>query len=130
MTTPAGRAVPPASVPTLTEVVSLPIEAAPSPTPAPPAYAPPVAAAPQVVAAPPAVAAPPIDEAALARDLLAAIQQQVDLAIEIKLREALAPVLTRATDTLVREARRELTTALRELVQRAVDAELTRRRSG
>ena len=47
---------------------------------------------------------------------------------EVRLREALAPVLTRAADTLIREARKELTTTLRDAVARAVAQELARRR--
>ena len=34
--------------------------------------------------------------------------------LEVRLREALAPILARAADALVRDARKELTAALRE----------------
>ena len=95
----------------------------------------PPAGAPVVRPVVPAVAGPgepsaALDEAAIARDLLAAIQQQVELAIDIRLREALTPILARATDTVVREARRDLTATLHDLVQRAVQAELARRKRG
>jgi len=46
--------------------------------------------------------------------------------LEVRLREALAPVLARATDALIRDARKELTTALRDAVARSVAQELTR----
>ena len=48
--------------------------------------------------------------------------------LEVRLREALAPVLARVADALVRDARKELTTALRDVVARAVAEELARRR--
>jgi aspartate oxidase len=44
------------------------------------------------------------------------------------LREILAPLLARATDTLVREARTELALALRDMVARAVSQEISRHR--
>jgi hypothetical protein len=40
----------------------------------------------------------------------------------------LTTVIARATDTMVREARNELSTALREVVERAVAQELQRHR--
>jgi hypothetical protein len=48
----------------------------------------------------------------------------------VRLREALAPVLARAADALIRDARKELTAALREAVARSVAQELARRRDG
>ena len=44
------------------------------------------------------------------------------------MREVLAPVLTRATDALVRDARSELASTLRDVVARAVAQELSRHR--
>lgn len=123
---------PPGSIPTLTEVVPWPnavplapvtapvVVAAPMPAPEP------VAAAPAPVATPPATAPPveAIDAARLEQRVLADIQKQVDLMLEVRLREALAPALVRATDALVRDARKELTSTLRDIVAKAVAREL------
>ena len=124
---------PPAHVPTLTEVVTWPK----SPAGVAATVVSPVAAAAPVVPAPvaaapaepsPAAPAPPQpSEGELVDRVLANLHRQVDLALEVKLREALAPVLARATDAIVREARRELTSTLRELVARAIAQELARR---
>ena len=55
------------------------------------------------------------------------LQKQVELMLEVRLREALTPALVRATDTLAREARKELTAALKDIVAQAVARELERR---
>lgn len=137
---------PPGSIPTLTEVVPWPKGALPAPVAAPvvvpaPMPAPqPVAAAPAAVATPPVTApapvplpapaapAPPpveaVDATRLEQRVLADIQNQVDLMLEVRLREALAPALVRATDALVRDARKELTSTLRDIVAKAVAREL------
>ena len=60
--------------------------------------------------------------------MLADLQRQLDLMLEVRLREALAPVLARAADALIRDARKELTAALRDAVARSVAQELARRR--
>ena len=62
--------------------------------------------------------------------MLADLQRQLDLMLDVRLREALAPVLARAADALIRDARKELTAALREAVARSVAQELARRRDG
>ena len=128
---------PPGSIPTLTEVVSWPAAAplataivapaAPGPMPAAEIAAPaPVTLAPvaAVPAPKPAPAAQAIDEVQLQQRVLADIQKQVDLMLEVRLREALAPALGRATDALVRDARKELTSTLRDIVAKAVAREL------
>ena len=51
----------------------------------------------------------------------------VELMLEVRLREALAPILARATDSLVRDARKELTAAMRDIVARAIAKEVGRR---
>ena len=56
------------------------------------------------------------------------LQRQVDLMLEYRLRETLAPILTRATETLVRDARQQLASTLRDVVARAVAQELARHR--
>ncbi len=60
--------------------------------------------------------------------VLADVQRQIDLMLEVKLREALAPALTRATDALLREARTGLASTLRDVVSRAVAQEIARHR--
>jgi hypothetical protein len=56
------------------------------------------------------------------------VQRQVDAVLEQRLREALAPALARFTDSLLREARTQLTESLREVVAQAVAQELSRHR--
>ena len=126
---------PPGTIPTLTEVVSWPATASVK-APAEPESTPELQPAAEQASAPVADPQPTttatapaadIDEDALTRRILADVERQVDLMLEVRLREALAPVLTRATDTLVRDARKELTTAMRDVVARAVARELARR---
>jgi hypothetical protein len=64
----------------------------------------------------------------LTERVLADLQRQVDLMLETRMRETLAPALTRATDALVRDMRHELALTLREVVARAVAQELARHR--
>lgn len=121
---------PPGTIPTLTEVVPWP-EA----PPAVPATA--LAASSEagsLAGLAPATAAPAaaeagasVSEAQLAQRVLADLQKQVDLMLEVRLREALAPILTRAGDAIVRDARKELTAALHDVVARAVARELGRK---
>lgn len=114
------RPPPPTRVPTLTEVVAIPE--------APAASVAPVSAAPVVTPQMPVAPARSPDEDEMVQRVLADVQRQVELMLEVKLREALAPVLTRATDALMREARNELASTLREVVARAVAQEITRHR--
>ena len=69
-----------------------------------------------------------IDEAALCQRVLLDVQRQVDLMLEYRLREALAPMLARLADALIREARDELAVTLRDVVARAVNQEVARQR--
>jgi hypothetical protein len=69
-----------------------------------------------------------VSEAELSRQVLADLQRQLDLMLEVRLREALAPVLARVADTLIRDARKELTATLRDAIARSVAQELARRR--
>jgi hypothetical protein len=132
------NAQPPRSVPVLTEVVVMP-KAAPVPDSEYPAIGsdsgfPPtepgrldeLAAAPPTTALRPAPPQPIIDETALTQRVLADLDKQLDLMFEHRLRETLAPVLARTTDTLVREMRNQLALSLREMVARAVALELDR----
>lgn len=123
------RPVPPGRVPTLTEVVRIP-EPAPAatavPSPPEPAFARTEPAPLQPVASPQPAAS--LDEDAVVQRVLADLQRQIDLMLEVKLREVLTPALTRATDALMREARTELASTLRDVVSRAVAQELSRHR--
>lgn len=133
----AERPGPPQSVPTLTEVVSVPGPGRETtmPTtrePGPDAgRAAPTAAAPAVPASMLREAVPPAwpGEEALVRQVLAEVQRQVDGVLEYRVREVLTPILTRATDAVVREARHELARSLRDVVAQCVAQELQRQRS-
>ncbi len=126
------RPLPPARVPTLTEVVKLPEAPAPATAPAVSAtsYArtEPAPLEPLAPSSPAAPAGQLPDEEDLVQRVLADVQRQIDLMLEIKLREALVPALTRATDALMREARTELASTLRDVVSRAVAQEIARHR--
>ena len=67
-------------------------------------------------------------EPELTQRVLTDVQRQIDLMLEYRLREVLSPLLARATDNLIREARNELASTLREVVARAVAQELARKR--
>ena len=118
------RSAPPQRVPTLTEVVQLP--EAPVATEAANLAEASVLTAESLLAAP--VHAPGVDEAELAQRVLFDVQRQVDLMLEYRLREVLGPVLARISEAVIREARDELATTLREVVARAVAQEISRHR--
>ena len=131
------RPQPPYGVPTLTEVVEPHLS--PPPMAEPPQPLAPADALQAEVQASPAAAAelapparppepPPFDEAQLIERVLADLQRQVELMLEYRLREVLTPALQRATDALVRDARVELASTLRDVVARAVAQELLRHR--
>jgi hypothetical protein len=69
-----------------------------------------------------------VDERQLTSRVLADVQRQIDLMLEYRLREALAPAMARLTEALVHEARSELASTLRDVVARAVAVELARQR--
>jgi hypothetical protein len=69
-----------------------------------------------------------LDEARIVETVMGGLQQRIDLMLEYRLREALAPVLARATDAVLHEARDELARTLHDVVTRAVSQELARRR--
>jgi hypothetical protein len=142
----SGNAFPPARVPTLTEVIELsqtqPLEAdesleevagADAATEAVGADLPTgqeVDSRVQPPRSPAHVAVlPPISEEQLIQRVMAELQRQIDLMLEYRLREALAPLLSRAADSLVREARSELASTLRDVVARAVAQEIARHRT-
>lgn len=132
---------PPSGVPTLTEVVAWPAPAA-SPTeprePAPEALPlegealpPPIAAMAAPAQTPSPAVPPPASlptEDQLTQRVLTDLQRQIELMLDYRMREMLTPILTRATDGVIRDARAELASTLRDVVQRAVAQELARHR--
>ena len=119
-------APPQQGVPTLTEVVDWPGVSQPSG--AVPAAAEPAGfAAAAQMAAEPVIALP--SEEQLVQRVLVDLQRQIDLMFEYRLREALTPLLARAADNLIREARGELASTLRDVVARAVAQEMARHRN-
>jgi hypothetical protein len=150
----ADRTTPPQRVPILTEVVLLPeggvdiqIDPPPPATPVMPVVAAPLHVAP---AANSPLAERPEDRAEaqrveaqraedqradeqqieeqLVEDVWTDLQRQVDLMLEYRVRETLAPILTRATEAVIRESRQQLASTLRDMVARAVAQELARHR--
>jgi hypothetical protein len=112
--------VPPGRVPTLTEVVAWPAAANEA------ADAPPSGDA--LAAAPAQAAHSALAQAQLTERVLADVQRQIDLMLDYRLREVLTPLLSRMADNLVRDARIELASTLREVVSLAVAQELSRHR--
>lgn len=88
-------------------------------------------AAPAPAAAPaePPPAGVSIDEAQIVQRVHADLQRQIDGMLEYRLREAMAPVLARTTELLVRELRQELSKTMKDVVARAVAQEVARQRS-
>jgi hypothetical protein len=70
----------------------------------------------------------PLNEDQIVQRVLLDLQRQIDLMLEYRVREALMPALTRATDALVLEARNELASTLRGIVSKSVAQELARHR--
>ncbi len=150
----AERPGPSQSVPTLTEVVSLPetgraapVGAAqpapqqPDPVPQTGLATPPIvpdesgAPASHEAGRPDAAfqsAAPVMEvlpgDAQLTRQVLEELQRQIDGVLEYRVREVLAPILARATDAVVREARNEISRSVRDLVAQLLAQELQRQR--
>jgi hypothetical protein len=122
---------PPQRVPTLTEVVTWPESSSGNPAVAPPAETL-HAEAPNSEADVVGTAmlhALMVNEEQITQRVLTELQRQVELMLEYRLREVLTPLLTRATDNLIRDARTELASTLRDLVARAVAQEIARHRS-
>lgn len=121
---PPADDTPPAETPAATgspaEVPASPAEALP-PEPLPAADATPTPA--------PAAAAP-LDADALVARVMAELGPRIDLMLEARLREALAPALARAADLLIRETRGPLDETLKQLVHEAVTRALQRMGGG
>ncbi len=125
----SGAALPPERVPTLTEVVSWPQSSAPVPGNAqlrlPAVEAEPAEA--DMIAAP--LRPLRVAEEQMVQGVLVEVQRQVELMLDYRLREVLTPLLARATDSIIRDARTELASTLRDVVARAVAQELARHRT-
>jgi hypothetical protein len=125
---PAPPATAPVAAGPVAPVAALPPSALPPAPPLP--AAPPVAVSARPATAPVSAPVPPaaaVSEAELSQRVLADLQRQLDLMLEVRLREVLAPILTRAADALIRDARKELTATLRDAVVRSVAQEIARR---
>lgn len=84
---------------------------------------------PASASAPPPQAVPPgITEAQLAQRVLGVVQKQIDGMIDFRLKEALAPILARHSEALVRDLREELSRTMSDVVARAVAQEMARLR--
>ena len=136
-----NRGRPPLRVPTLTEVVEVPwrrvvtefrqpeaevvLDAeAPAPQTFEHTGALSAATAPTQAAA----ISAPLSEEQIVQHVLRDLQRQIDLMLDYRLREILTPMLTRATDGLVLEARSALAATLHDIVARSVAQELARHR--
>jgi hypothetical protein len=64
----------------------------------------------------------------LAERVLADVQRQIDLVLEQRLREMLAPALARLSEALMQDSREQLAVVLRDVVAQAVARELERQR--
>lgn len=127
-----GPNSPPSShVPTLTEVVAWP-EAATGQAPGPHSSMEAQTLEANLVAvsasAPIAPAPPTMTDEQIVQRVMTELQHQIDLILEYRLRETLTPLLVRAADNVVRDARNELASTLRDLVATVVAQELTRHR--
>lgn len=101
----------PALVPTLTEVIEV------DEIPASPA-------APQATL----TDSQPLLEGQLTQRVLNDVQRQIDSMLEFRLREALAPVLARHSEAIVRELKDELARTMRDVVARSVAQEVAKLR--
>lgn len=116
----------PAQVPTLTEVIEVDelaavVELAPQLQPVPTSHAP---VAPQPIP----LDSLPVLESQLAQRVLNDVQRQIDSMLEFRLREAMAPVLARHSEAIVRELKDELARTMRDVVARSVAQEVAKLR--
>lgn len=134
----ADRTTPPQRVPILTEVVLfaepgvVDIQIEPPPPLAPPAEGhqqlpPPLHGGP-AANSPLSGSTEERVEEQIVEHVWTDLQRQVDLMLEYRLRETLAPILARATEAVMRESRQQLASTLRDMVARAVAQELARHR--
>jgi hypothetical protein len=127
----SGASQPPHSVPTLTEVVAWPGSDSGAAPLEPAGQSERVEA--DVIDRAPGIGgvaqAPRMTDEQLIERVVADLQRQVDLMLDYRLREILTPILTRAADAVIRDARAELASTLRDVVARAVAQELSRHRT-
>ncbi len=85
---------------------------------------------PQAVTAclPPAIVDHGTSEDSITQQVWSDLQRQVDLMLDDRMREALAPILARASELLMHEVSAEISATLKDVVARAVTLELARRR--
>jgi hypothetical protein len=112
-------------LPTLTEVIELPARAA-LPASAPSGAA--IVPEPDRAAVAAVTAAGVVSEEQLVERVLTDLQRNADLMLEVRLREALAPIVARLSDGLVHDVQLEFGATLRDIVERAVTQELARQR--
>jgi len=79
--------------------------------------------------APPAILDLGATEGSITQQVWLDLQRQVDLMLEYRMREAIAPSLARASELLIREVSAELSATLKDVVARAVALELARQRA-
>lgn len=79
--------------------------------------------------APPAILDHGATEGSIIQQVWSDLQRQVDLMLEYRMREAIAPSLARASELLIREVSAELSATLKDVVARSVALELARQRA-
>ena len=123
--------VPPSRVPTLTEVVEVRVALTDEVTPAAnPNDGVTGAVAALTTAVPTTVSSPqPVNADLLTQQVMAELQRQIDAMLEVRLKETLAPIVTRLTDALARDARSELAKVMKDVVSRCVAEEIRRAQS-
>lgn len=67
-------------------------------------------------------------EAQIAQRVLGDVQKQIDGMLDFRLKEAIAPLLARHSEALVRDLRDELSRTMRDVVTRSVAQELAKLR--
>lgn len=77
---------------------------------------------------PPQPVLPDVTEAQLAQRVLGVVQKQIDGMIDFRLKEAMAPILARHSEALVRDLREELSRTMSDVVARAVAQEMAKLR--
>jgi hypothetical protein len=77
---------------------------------------------------PQAQALPDLTEAQLAQRVLSVVQKQIDSMIDFRLKEAMAPILARHSEALVRDLREELSRTMADVVARSVAQEMAKLR--
>lgn len=109
-------------LPVQEEALELPLSAVPVPVPM---LGEPLLTADDLSAMP---ALADVTEDQLARRVMGDVQRRIDGMLEFRLREAIAPLLSRHTEAMVRELRDELSTTMRDVVARAVAQEMAKLR--